>query len=381
MLVLVTVASSLGQLLLLASPRNFEAAEFGFPGYQIIFAIDYVVVGYLIATRRPEIVIGWSLLVAALAIGVDGFAHEYALRSAYGADLPATGLATWIDAWAWAVNTGALLFAIFRFPDGRPLSPRWKWIERSALFFVSVGLALSAFVPGPILSSGLDNPLALRALAGIPPTFTNASGIPGTVLAVAALVVRFRRSRGLERQQLKWLVAAMVVVTFVAAVMIALQALLPELPTAAFTVLVLVTPSIPVSIGIAILRYRLFEIDVLIRRTLTYGALSVVLLVTYIALVVVVQAVLRPFTSGSELAVAASTLATLALVHPFKQRIQTAVDRRFYRASYDAARTLDAFAVRMREQVDIESVRGEVLDVVSTTLRPAHASVWLRTSR
>jgi len=377
--VAVTLFGVLGQLaFLVAAPRAVAPGEFGFPGYQVIFAIAYGVVAYLIATRRPAIVIGWSLLVAAAAIAVDGFAHEYALHTVAGTRLPAAGLAVWIDAWAWAVNTGALLFAVFRFPDGRPLSPRWAWIERLALVLVGAGLLLSALVPGPVLSSGLENPLGLSALAWIPPTFTNAPGIPATVLAVASLAIRFRRSRGVERQQLKWLVAAMVVVTMVAAVMVLLQAVLRELPTAAFTVLALVTPAIPVSIGIAILRYRLYEIDVLIRRTLTYGALSIALIVTYAAAVVLVQALLRPFTSGSELAVAGSTLATLALIRPFQARIQAAVDRRFYRSRYDSARTLDVFSARLRDQVDIDAVKGEMLDVVGATLRPAHASVWLR---
>jgi hypothetical protein len=135
---------------------------------------------------------------------------------------------------------------------------------------------------------------------------------------------------------------------------------------------------VPIATAIAIFRYRLFDIDVIIRRTLVYGALSIALALTYVVLVVVVQAGLRPFTAGSELAVAASTLLTLALVQPMRQRIQAAVDRRFYRSRYDGARTLDAFTARMRDQVDLDAVRHEVLDVVGTTVRPAHASVWLR---
>jgi hypothetical protein len=377
--VAVTLFGVLGQLVFLVSaPRAVAPGEFGFPGYQVIFAVTYVVVAYLIATRRPTIVIGWSLLVAAAAIAVDGFAHEYALHAAAGTALPAAGLAIWIDAWAWAVNTGGLLFAVFRFPDGRPLSPRWAWIERLALVLVGAGLLLSALVPGPVLSSGLENPLGLSALAWIPPTFTNAPGIPATVLAVLSLAIRFRRSREVERQQLKWLVAAMVVVTAVAAVMVVLQAVLRDLPTAAFTVLALVTPAIPVSIGIAILRYRLYEIDVIVRRTLVYGALSVALVATYVVLVVVVQAALRPFTAGSELAVAGSTLATLAFAQPLRRRIQHVVDRRFYRSRYDAIRTVDLFAGRLRDRVDIDSVRTDLLGVVAEAVKPAHAGVWLR---
>ena len=375
----VTVLCVLGQLgFLTAAPRGVARDEFGFPGYQVIFAVTYAVVAYLIATRRPTIVIGWSLLVAAVAIAVDGFAHEYALHAAAGAVLPAVGLAIWIDAWAWAVNTGALLFAVFRFPDGRPLGPGWLWTERAALLLVGISLLTSAFVPGRIISSGLENPLGLTALAWIPPAFTNAPGIPATILAVSALAVRFRRSRGLERQQLKWLVAAMVFVTGVAAVMVTLQSRVPDLAPVVQTLLALVTPLIPISIGVAILRYRLYEIDVIVRRTLVYGALSLALVVTYLVLVVAVQAGLRPFTAGSELAVAGSTLATLALVQPLRRRIQDLVDRRFYRSRYDAMRTVDAFVGRLRDRVDIDSVRKDLLGVVAEAVKPAHAGVWLR---
>jgi hypothetical protein len=378
-LAVLTLLCTLGQGVVFATgPRSTAAGEFGFPGYQAIFAFAYISVGYLIATRRPAIPIGWSLLVAGLAIAIDGLAHEYALHSARGPALPAGSAAIWVDAWLWAVNTGALLFTIFRFPDGRPVGPRWVWAERVMLAFVGIALLMSAFVPGTIISSGLENPLGLEAFRWIPPALTNAPGIPVTILTVAALVARFRRSRRLERQQLKWLVAAMTFVTVIAAAMVTLQLVVPEVAWLAQTILVLATPLIPISIGVAVLRYRLYEIDVIVRRTLVYGALSVAVLLTYLALVVVVQAALRPFTAGSELAVAASTLGTLALVQPFRRSIQTAVDRRFYRSTYDSARTLDTFAARMRDEVDINSVRAGVLDVVGATLQPAHASVWLR---
>jgi hypothetical protein len=378
-LAVLTLLCTLGQIFVFATgPRSAGAGEFGFPGYQAIFAFAYVGVGYLIAARRPAIPIGWSLLVAGLAIAIDGLAHEYALHSARGPALPASGAAVWVDAWMWAVNTGALLFTIFRFPDGRPVGPRWVWTERATLVFVGIAILMSAFVPGPIISSGLQNPLGLEALRWIPPALTNAPGIPVTILTVAALVVRFRRSRGLERQQLEWLVAAMSFVAVVAAAMVTLQLAVPEVAWLAQTLLVLTTPLIPISIGVAILRYRLYEIDVIVRRTLVYGALSVALVVTYLVLVVVVQAALRPFIAGSELAVAGSTLATLAFAQPLRRRIQDVVDRRFYRSRYDAIRTVDLFAGRLRDRVDIDSVRTDLLGVVAEAIKPAHAGVWLR---
>jgi hypothetical protein len=136
--------------------------------------------------------------------------------------------------------------------------------------------------------------------------------------------------------------------------------------------------SVPIAVGIAVLRYRLYDINVLINRALVYGTLSALLIAVYVAIVLLLQTVLRPFTSGSELSVAVSTLATLALVQPLRRRIQEAVDRRFYRARYDAERTLDAFSVRLRDEVDLDNVRADLLDAVQRTMQPIQSSVWLR---
>ena len=189
-------------------------------------------------------------------------------------------------------------------------------------------------------------------------------------------MVRFRRSRGVERAQLKWLTYT-AVITFG---LLLIPFLVPPgwIKTLAAATSVFGVGLLPVAIGIAITRYRLYDIDVLIRRTLIYAVLSAVLLATYVGGVGLLQTVLAPLTAGSGVAVAISTLAVVALFQPVRRRIQNAVDRRFYRATYDAERTLDSFAGRLRDEVDLESVRADLLHAVRETVQPAYASVWLR---
>jgi hypothetical protein len=200
---------------------------------------------------------------------------------------------------------------------------------------------------------------------------------PGLALiAASALVVRFRRSRGVEREQLKW-------ITYTAAISVGLLLigfLSPAGPAAnvAQAASLVGIGLLPVAIGIAVTRYRLYDIDLLIRRTLIYAVLSVVLLATYIGGVALLQTILAPLTSGSGVAVAISTLAVVALFQPIRRRIQAAVDRRFYRAKYDADLTLDAFTARLRDEVDLVALEGELLAVVNDTVQPTYASVWLR---
>ena len=196
------------------------------------------------------------------------------------------------------------------------------------------------------------------------------------LIAPVGLVVRFRRSRGVEREQLKWL-------TYTAAIAFGLQLIGSFSPPGTLASLseamsVVVIGLLPVAIGIAVTRYRLYDIDVLIRRTLIYAAVTAVLAATYIGAVAVSQAIVAPFTAGSGVAVAISTLAVVALFQPVRTRIQSAVDRRFYRSKYDAEHTLDAFATRLREQIDLGALERELLAAVDEALQPDRASVWLR---
>ena len=203
---------------------------------------------------------------------------------------------------------------------------------------------------------------------------------PAFILAPAALLMRFRRSRGVQREQLKWLVYT-AVMTFGVLFPLAFSAPKGFIATIAQGAAVVGLGLLPVAIGIAFTRYRLYDIDVLIRRTVVYGAMSGTLILAYLAAIVVFQALLRPFASGSELAVTGSTLVVVALFQPIRSRIQKTVDRRFFRSKYDAERILDTFAARLREEVDLGAVEGELLEAVRATVQPAHAGVWLRAGR
>jgi hypothetical protein len=198
---------------------------------------------------------------------------------------------------------------------------------------------------------------------------------PLALVPPIALVVRFRRSRGVERQQLKWL-------TYTAAIAFGLALAAYAAPAGPSAVLDVTSifgiGLLPIAIGLAILRYRLYDIDIVIERTLVYGATTAAIAVAFFGGLVLLQAALRPITSGSELAVAASTLGSFALFQPIRRWIQQIVDRRFYRSRYDAARTLDAFAEDVRDDVDLESVRTHLIAATGRTMSPAHASLWLR---
>ncbi len=240
----------------------------------------------------------------------------------------------------------------------------------NTLAFTTVGSGDFAS-PNPVpLAPALDPDYAARQL--VPVILIG----PATALCAAGLAHRFRGSRGVERQQLKWVAYACVVamaVTF----LLPLSAGRKPLEIARQLVII----SIPLAAGLAILRYRLYDIDLLIKRTLVYGSLTLMLGLAYVVTVILSQQLLRGFTEGSDIAVAGSTLLVVALFQPIRAGVQEIVDRRFYRARYDAARTIDAFAVRLRADVDLDSVRADLIGVVHDTIHPAHASVWLRSAR
>jgi len=341
--------------------------SWGFRGYPIIHAIGFTAVGAIVALRRPANAIGWLLLGAGFISAIGAFGLEYGVYAIVGA---------WVGSWTWVIFiAGILPLVLLLFPDGRLLSARWRLVGWIAGLAVLATAAFMAFNSGPLqLASYANNPFTplpdwlITPLAGI------GVGLDVPVMGGAcwSLVLRFRRSSGIEREQIKWLAFSAVPL----AVAGLASAVLPDkLGQVLFVFLLL---SVPIAIGVAVLRYRLYDIDVLINRTLVYSTLSAALIATYVGTIILVGAVLRSFTSGSELAVAVSTLATLALVQPLRRRIQGAVDRRFYRSRYDAARTLDVFSARLRDEVDLDAVRADLVDAVQRTVQPTHASVWLR---
>ena len=336
--------------------------------------------GGLLLHRRPENVIGWLFIALAAGAAVRGVTQAYA-AAAYATEprLPLWDLAVVLQFVLWPLYLPALVLLFMLFPDGRPLSQRWAVAGAVAATAPLALIPISLFVPeavGPF--KDFHMPFALEGEAAV---VFEAITFPLLALlffgpflsGCAALVVRYRRSRATERAQLKWL-------TFAAVTSATLQ-LVPASDVLGAWGSLLAGASfflIPLSIVIAVLRYHLYDIDVLIRRTLIHATLSAVLIAVYVAGVATFQAVLAPFTSGNGIAVAISTLAVVALFHPARGRIQRTVDRRFYRSKYDAERTLDAFAARLREQIDLGALERELLAVVDETMQPARAQVWLR---
>jgi hypothetical protein len=344
----------------------------------------FMVVGALIVAHRPDNPIGWIFSAIALLAAGGGLAEGYA-RYAYETrpgSLPVAIVATWFAWSSWYPTVAlAVVFTPLLFPTGRLLSPRWRPVAWLAGAVTAAVVALAVLQPTFVLESGrtVDNPIGVAA-AGNPDESAAGDALTALLIltmlaAFTSLILRFRRSRGEERQQLKWFTYAAALVPFVA-----LGDLLPEaIGNLLFAAL---TAFLPIVAGIAILRYRLYDIDRLINRTLVYGALTAVLGAVYAAVVLV--AGLVPGGFGGELpswAVAGATLAVAALFQPARRRIQAVVDRRFNRARYDAARTVEAFSARLRDQVDLGTLSSELLAVVDQTVQPTTASLWLRPGR
>jgi hypothetical protein len=339
---------------------------------------SFVVVGALIVRHRPGNAVGWMFAAIALLAVLGALGEEYAIFAS-ARHLPGPVLAAWFASWAWYPTLAlTLVFTPLLFPTGRLLSPRWRlvaWPAAAVMAAITglaalqqtIELAPGRMVANPFGLAGVENPEDSRLGAVLFPLLG-----PLVLAAFASLVVRFRRSRGDERQQLKWITfaAALLPLTFAGD-------LLPD--TAGNLLFAVVVSFLPVAAGVAILRYRLYEIDRLINRTLVYGLLSALLAGIYAALVLV----------GGELsggvaddppswAVAGATLAVAALFQPARRRIQQVVDRRFDRRRYDAARTVDAFSGRLREELDLDALAAELLAVVERTVQPTAASLWLR---
>ncbi len=348
--------------------------------------LTFPVVGAMVASRQPWNSIGWLFCLVGVPFGVSVAANGWAAHTLFEnpGSLPAGEVAAWLGAWVFAVPLFAVpAFLFLLFPDGRPPTSRWRpvgWLTVVGLVGITFG---SAFAPGRLEEppfKRIDNPAGIEGAEPL----TDAVGAAGFValffavlLGAAALVVRFRRARGDERQQLKWFASAGVL--FALAVVVAASPWMGSSDTVGQALILLAFACIPVTAGVAILKHRLYDIDVVINRTLVYGGLTAVLAAVYLGSVLLLQLALDPVTSGSSLAVAVSTLAVAALFRPARARIQGAVDRRFYRRKYDAARTLEGFSVRLREQVDLDALGGELRAVVHDTMQPAHVSLWLRT--
>ena len=336
------------------------------------------VVGGLVASRRPANPVGWFFLGIGGCFAITLVAAEYATYGLAGAQAMA-----WLQSWLWVPGAMLLLcFLPLYFPNGRLVSRRWRWVVRLALFSCVTGAALFALTPGEIPDMGVDNPLgieALRAVSDLLEPVHLALYFSLWFASAASLVVRFRRSGSLERQQIKWLAFAASAVPVWFLTNAPIEAAAPNL----FQVVdaLIFSALIPVAAGVAILRYRLYDIDVVINRTLVYGSLTVLLALVYLGGVTATQAILRTLTGQQEqpqLAIVASTLIIAALFNPLRRRIQAFIDRRFYRSKYDARKTLEAFSVRLRDETDLQTLNNDLVGVVNETMAPEHVSLWLR---
>ena len=362
-------------------------------GALVVTIVTYPAAGWLIAARRPANPIGWLLLAIGASWGAAATStySDYTLKLHH--DLPGGALVAVIGSACWLPAIGITgTFLLLLFPDGHLPGHRWRYVAWVSAGAMVVALLYLIFRPGSLADAGypgVRNPLGVDAVRPLLAAGWLAIlvGVAMMVASAASLVVRYRRAQGPERQQIKWLAAAAAGVAAVYAVVVPLGAYVdptsqhtPAWLSAAQSVSLLSFGLMPVAIVIAVLRYRLYEIDVIIRRTLVYAALVAVLAALYLGGVTLVGGLLRTVTGGSgAIGVTISTLAVAAAFQPLRARIQRAVDHRFYRSRYDAALTLDRFSGRLRERVDIDAVSGEVVDVVRHTLQPAHVSLWLRT--
>ena len=377
------ILGALGSVLLMLNDRFPPPA-----GETLLAFVAFLIVGVVIASRRPENPIGWLFCLVGLSSVWEFFATEYAfyaLVTQPGA-LPGGVWIAWSRLWTATLIWALMFFVLLLFPNGRLPSPRWRpFAWGAAATFVLLGV-LFAFKPGRLVDVRVPNPMGVEWAAGIMKVSESilVFVVLGIMLAAAASVIgRFRRARGAERLQLKWLTYAVGFWAISAVVgLFNFQVLHNrDIEFFASTLGIVATAAISTAVGVAILRYRLYDIDILINRTLVYATLTATLIAVYFGGIVVLQRLFVVLTGEkSTLAVVASTLLIAALFNPLRRRVQGFVDRRFYRRKYDASKTLEAFSSKLRDETDLEALNSALVGVVSETMQPVHVSLWLRPS-
>ena len=380
--------TALGLLLLALSWIGSGANIFDYWIETTAIAVSFSIVGAIIASYSPEHPVGWLFCIIGFLSGVDHFCGEYATYALLRQpdSLPAGEAAAWVRSWVWSVTGGIGVFLLLLFPEGRMPSVRWRYLAWLNALVAVVGAIVLAFSPGPIDGlSPIHNPLGVDSLAsaGIG-SVVDLVEVLQVAIALAAAVspfVRLRHARFEKRQQIKWFAYAATILVIGAGVM----SLVPGVTdvwwvrTLGLTLYVAGIVGVPVAVGIAILRHHLYHIDLLINRTLVYGALTAMLGFVYFASTVLLQGTFRVLTGGdSQIAVVSSTLAIAALFSPLRHRIQGFIDRRFYRRKYDAAKTLEAFSAKLRVETDLGALSEDLVNVVRETMQPSHISLWLR---
>jgi hypothetical protein len=335
-------------------------------------AVGYSVIGAIIASRLPNHPIGWICCAIGFVAAVDHFAGEYAVYALLTQPHPLSGgrAMLWLQSWFWMLFVGLIVFLLLLFPTGRLPSSRWRPFAWASVVIISAGVIYSSVISPDVRPDAPPNPSQLLVL------FLG-------LVAAASVVVGRRGARGVERQQIKWLLYVGPIFFVVSSLHFGFYYIWSAERSwglwASYLLVVVGGLSGPVAIGVAILRYRLYEIDTLINRTLVYGSLTATLVALYFALIVVLQRLFVLLTGQqSTLAVVASTLLIAALFTPLRRRIQSFIDRRFYRRKYDARKTLEAFSTKLRDETDLQTLNNDLVGVVTETMQPEHVSLWLR---
>jgi hypothetical protein len=347
----------------------------------LVTLLPFSVVGAIIASRHPRNTIGWLFCSVGVTIGLNSFAGDYAefwLASGFGmSSLGET--AAWFSSWLWILLVFVpASFLLLLFPDGRLPSPRWRPVAWGVALGTAGSVVVFALEAGPLGDfPQITNPY------GVDSPVVGVVGLAGSVVAVGSmvaaaisLIVRLRRAGRVERQQIKWLAYGGAVI--VGAICVGGLFILWSVPVSILIMSVALL-GLPVFTGIAILRYRLYDIDIIINLTLVYASLTAMLVILYVGGVVSLQYAFRVIIGQeSQLAVVASTLAMAALFNPLRGRVQAFVDSRFYRRKYDARKTLEAFSAQLRNETDLNALSDDLVSKVRETMQPSHASLWLR---
>lgn len=363
-------------------------------GRLLISILMFPAVGIIIFSQRPQHPIGWLFCVMNLGWAINNFAGSYVRYglSAAKPGLPALDLVAWLYTWPGDISLGLLLLMVLLFPDGTLLSHRWRpvaWLIVGVAVAASLAQALGAGTLDSSIGVAVNNPVGLPGPVGellsIIGGLSQIALVVLFIVAAVSMLLRLRRARGQERQQLKWFTSGFTIEAILGVVSLIPQTLYdtPQMPLwgeVLSNAAILGTALVPITAGIAILKHRLYEIDIIINRTLVYGTLTGSLLLFYLGSVVLLQALLAAFTSQSrnDLVIVISTLVIVALFTPLRRRIQSFIDKRFYRRKYNAARTLATFSATVRDEVDLGSLTNRLVEVVEETMQPAQVSLWLR---
>jgi len=380
------VLTALSLWLLVLNSSHSDVPVYSFWAENVLFSVGFSTVGAVIVPRMPpENPIGWLFCAVGFLWAMLHFLGEYAIYTLVVApgSLPAGEVASWLYSWPWVLGLGLLVFLGLLFPDGRLPSARWRWFARLSAIATLVGMVLAAFSTGRIVGlPGVRNPLGIE---GLPNVYEQVQVLMFVLISgtLASLLIRRLYARGIERQQTRWFTYA----TGIATAGVILQYIISAplglvwLGWVGYALVLIGLAGLPISMGIAVTRFRLYEIDTLVNRTLVYGVLTMTLALVYFGSVTATQAIFQALTGQEEqthLAVVASTLVIAALFTPLRRRIQSFIDRRFYRSNYDARKTLEAFSATLRDETDLDRLGEGLVRVVGETMQPTHVGLWLR---